>query len=194
MLVMGSLLDKHAKILAIIGPSGVGKAAIVRRLTEDGLVQLTPSWTTQPRPTDEAGDEYEHRFCTEEVFSQKEQNGDFFEVVQPVGSPYRYGFPPLEVPPEGHIPLVMLRAMFLDLLHRYYPNTIIYQVESDEEQVRESQAVQKIMGDYAEDGFGDYSQELQLGRMHAGRVFENHVLPETTAAIVAAIRQDFGPT
>ncbi len=84
-------------IVVLIGPGGVGKGTVARRLLErDGRLWLSRSWTTrEPRPT-ETGEEY--FFVTREVFESAIANDFFYEWAQFQGNLYGT---PVPHPPEG---------------------------------------------------------------------------------------------
>ena len=91
------LLSAEPLVVVLIGPGGVGKGSVARRLLEhDHRLWLSRSWTTRdPRPT-ETGDEY--FFVTRQVFESAIAADFFYEWAQFQGNYYGT---PVPQPPEG---------------------------------------------------------------------------------------------
>ena len=89
----------HGLLLAISGPSGVGKTTITRELERrlDGVFSV--SATTRPQAPGEV-DGRDYHFLTEQQFEDRVGRGAFLEHAQ-VYSKHRYG-PPRE-PVDRHL-------------------------------------------------------------------------------------------
>lgn len=82
-------------VVVFIGPGGVGKGTLARRLVEaDGNLWLSRSWTTRERRTSESGDEY--HFVDRRAFEEALERDAFFEWAEYHGN--LYGTPRLEAP------------------------------------------------------------------------------------------------
>jgi guanylate kinase len=90
-------LSAEPLVVVLIGPGGVGKGTVARRLLElDARLWLSRSWTTRaPRPT-ETGQEY--FFVTREVFEDAIARDFFYEWADFHGNLYGT---PRPHPPEG---------------------------------------------------------------------------------------------
>jgi guanylate kinase len=91
-------LCADALVVVLIGPGGVGKGTVARRLLDlDNQLWLSRSWTTRdPRPT-ESGHEY--FFVTRDVFEDAISRDYFYEWAEFHGNLYGT---PCPQPPEGH--------------------------------------------------------------------------------------------
>lgn len=184
------ITSNAAPILAIIGPSGVGKSAIASQLVKRGVADITPSVTDRPRRAGEP--EIEHRFVSQAEFDRLLAKNYFVgEIVTPFGLPYRYGLPLIE--DKGNIPLVMTRAYFIPVLRRYYPNTIVYQIEAAEDFA--AGHIQRRQDENIGTRLSKFKEEIELGRSQTARVFLNYGnnLEELVNKIAVMLKQDFKP-
>jgi guanylate kinase len=177
------------RIAVFIGPSGVGKSAVVAALIRDGIVTLTPSWTTRPRRAHESGKALDHVFIDEAGFARHEAQGDFMAATQPFGLPYRYGLPHPK-PCDGTVPAVILRASLLDELAKHCPHMVVIQIEADRSRVdahlrdREAQGAAKRQE--------SHDQEVALGRGMADHVIANDgTLDEAVSKATVLLRAAF---
>ncbi len=188
---MGNL-PVSRQILVIIGPSGSGKSTVLRELHTRGLAEVTPSWTTRPPRTGEAEGSLEHVFVDEQEFDSRDRRGFFLKTVRMFKLPYRYGLPKLKIPPDGRIPVVMLRAPLVSLAREFYPNQTVYQIEGSLKQVRE-RLNERSDADRQGSRLDDYRREIAAGRAVADRVFRNDSgLSRTVDAVADALEKDFG--
>lgn len=181
-----------ALVLVFIGPSGSGKSTVVRELHQRGLIEVTPSWTTRPRRDDELDGTLEHRFVTEEEFTDLEGTGFFLEVVRPFELPYRYGLPPVAPVSDGRVPAIMVRAPLMPLVVRHFPRRVTYQIEDSYDRARER--VVRAGGSVATLGtrLESFEDERRLGRTLAARSFVNDAtVAELVEAVADAISRDF---
>jgi guanylate kinase len=84
-------------VVVLVGPGGVGKGTLARRLTEsDPRLWLSRSWTTRPRRPTEDGTEYE--FVDRATFEDAIARGRFLEWAEFQGQLYGT---PRPAPDEG---------------------------------------------------------------------------------------------
>lgn len=188
---MSKTLALQGPVLAIIGPSGVGKSTIVNKLAAKGIVHINPTWTTRPRRPDEA-DNCEHIFVSEAEFDALESKHMFLETVTMFGTPYKYGLPAIsfknQIPPE----LVILRASLVPLFKKYYPGVVIYQIEDILQSIRP-----RLLARQAETNeplgtrLTQYEDELEAGRKLAKRRFSSADTMRAVHEIADAISEDF---
>lgn len=185
-------LSSDDKLLVVIGPSGAGKSSVVQLLQEDGLIVVTPSWTTRPPRPEEATGAIEHHFTSEAEFRKKESKGYFLETVQMFGLPYSYGLPKVEKPINNSIPVIMLRASLLPLLGKHYSHYTVYQIEDDIAKIKARLLERQTAGQQIGSRLEDYEKEITAGRKLASRVFNNsNTLESLAQEIKEAIDTDF---
>src|SRR5205085_11752657 len=84
---MTSARNQHGLLIVLVGPAGVGKSTISRRLAEQLHVWYTVSFTTRPKlPGDEKGKTYEH--IDRKEFFRRLDNDEFLEYAQVYGDYY----------------------------------------------------------------------------------------------------------
>jgi guanylate kinase len=179
------------KVLAVIGPSGAGKSTVIRNLHDEGLVQVSPTWTTRPPRPGELEETVEHHFVAEAEFAKKQKIGFFVEVVQMFDLPFKYGLSPISEPEPGKVPVVMLRASLLQLFNKYYPNNVVYQIEDDLPKIRERLRARELHGEELGSRLSDYEKEIAFGHKLADRIFINRDLGTLADQIKKALKEDF---
>lgn len=184
-------LSKNEKVLVIIGPSGSGKSSVVQELVKNGIISVTPSWTTRPPRPSELIYCPEHVFVSEEEYLQADKDGKFIIKLVPFGLPYQYGL--VRLPASSEIPAVMLRAEVVQEFCKLYPKSIIYQIEDTKERVSSRLKLREEQGEQTGDRVDRYDQEVLAGAKLASRIFKNHHnLNELIQEVVKAISKDFG--
>lgn len=177
------------RVLAVLGPSASGKSTVVRELHRRGVIQVTPSWTTRPRRSDELDGSVEHRFVDDEEFTARQDAGHFLEVVQMFGLPYRYGLPAVGQPADGRVPAIMVRAPLMPLVIRHFPDHVAYQIEDGYQRARERMRHRAGELGTRLDGF---EEECRLGRQAAHRIFVNRgSAGDLVDAVADAVDRDF---
>jgi len=186
-----SIKHNHFPLLIIIGPSGAGKSTIIKKLHDEGLIVLTPTWTTRPPRPGEIDMGIEHHFATNEEFDKKVSDKFFLETVKMFGLSYRYGLPEITKAKFPKISLVMLRASLINLFNKYYDNYIIYQIEDNISNIEKRLLDRKMKGEALGTRLNDYREEVELGRSLANRVFINTGIDKLHDEIKESIKLDF---
>ena len=178
------------KILVFIGPSGSGKSTLIRQLQRRGIVEVTPSWTTRPPRENEAGAGIDHRFVSEERFSELQADGFFLEVIEMFG--FRYGLPTVHTPAKGKVPAILVRAPLLELVSAHFPEHVVYQIESSLDLARERLAARQVSDSESQRRLASFADEVVQGRRLCHRVFDSSSpMPEVVDALERAIAEDF---
>jgi guanylate kinase len=180
-----SYLEPEDRLLVIIGPSGVGKTSALRLLHDQGVVEVTPSWTTRPPREDETDGTLEHTFVDEATFTQKADEGYFLDTAQLFDLPYWYGLPRLKKPEGSRVATVMLQASLLPLMDKHYKNYTIYQIEDEERKITQRLQEREAAGHSMGSRLDEYKQETAAGRERTDRVFTNDGTLEVLAGRIA---------
>jgi guanylate kinase len=77
---MGSQQNKRGLLIVLVGPAGVGKSTISRKLAQRMHLQYIASATTRPKlDKDDQGKSYEH--LDQDTFFKKLESGEFLEYA-----------------------------------------------------------------------------------------------------------------
>lgn len=177
------------KFLCIIGPSGVGKSTIARSLQEQNYIEIIPSITDRPKRKGEI--EIEHQFVSKQQFDELHAKNRLLDVVKPFNLPYRYGLPKM---PESSnkVPVVMLRADFVPLFAKYYPDFVVYQIEAPYEFVKYN--LERRPDQELGNRLKDYRSEVIKGRKIADIKFVNDSqtsVDDLVRTIIKQMKVDF---
>lgn len=179
-------------LLVFVGPSGVGKSTVARRLQASRHIALLPTWTTRPQRSDELVDVAEHKFVTDAEMNSGLASGAILECMSLFNLPYRYGLPRLEVAKAGPVTVLMARAHLLGQLRRHTEDFIVYQFEANPEVARMRLETRAQDGVEIGSRLELFSREIELGRAAAKRVFCNDGSPYVLARkVVEAFQEDY---
>ena len=116
---------KHGVLLVLVGPSGVGKSTIARRLAEQLAFRFIASVTTrQYKPGDQNQKTYE--YLTREQFSQRLENDEFLEYANVFDNDYATPkHPALEYIAQGEDVLLEVDVQGALQVRAQYPDALL---------------------------------------------------------------------
>ena len=122
---MTSARNQHGLLIVLVGPAGVGKSTISRRLAEQLHVWYTVSFTTRPKlPGDEKGKTYEH--IDRKEFFRRLDNDEFLEYAQVYGDYYATPkHPALDHLADGRDVLLEIDVQGALQVRYHYPNALM---------------------------------------------------------------------
>jgi guanylate kinase len=172
----------------VIGPGGVGKGTLVRRLVEaDGRLWLSRSWTTRARRSDEAEDAYV--WASPEEFEARVRADGFFEWARFLDNYYGT---PREEPPPGRDLVLEIEVQGAEQVKAKEPGAVVVLLVPPSEDEQEARL--RGRGD-SEDRVRQRveagRQEIERGGRLADYVVVNDDLDgavEEVAGIIAAHR------
>lgn len=177
------------KILVFIGPSGVGKSAIVHELARRGHIRFYPTWTTRPPRDYEKQGALDHVFVTPDAFQSALEQNVFVGTAQPFGLSYQYGLPKIDLA-DTDVPSVILRVPMLGQMRANYPDLLIYQVERNLAVVRNHLADRRRTGTAPR--MENHELEVAAGREVAHRIIDNSgALDQVIEHITSCLMDDF---
>src|SRR5690606_11118313 len=118
--------QRHGLLIVLVGPSGVGKSTISRRLAEEMDVSYIVSVTTRPRqPGEEAkGKVYEHNDKPE--FFRRLDSDQYLEYAQVYGDYYATPkHPALDYLAEGRDVLLEIDVQGALQIRHHYPDALL---------------------------------------------------------------------
>jgi ribose 1,5-bisphosphokinase PhnN len=178
-------LDPHAFNVVLLGPSGAGKSTVAECLDKLGIADVNPTLATRPLRQTESGATIDHTFVSQEHFAAAEQAGQFVVAKNYYG--FDYGAAYLRQPPDGQVPLTVLKTNFMAEFLAYYPNTRIYQIEVSPAVAYERMFLRGHQSDTdLQDRMKHYGGEVDAGRLIAHTLFDNDRELASTVQRVAA--------
>ena len=115
------LLSAEPLVVVLIGPGGVGKGTLAKRLVDaDRGLWLSRSWTTRPRRSTESGDEY--NFVSREAFESAIDDDQFLEWAEFHGNLYGT---PIPKSPEGADVLLEIEVQGAEQVVQANPRAVV---------------------------------------------------------------------
>ncbi|HQU26239.1 MAG TPA: guanylate kinase [Acidimicrobiales bacterium] len=170
-------------VVVLIGPGGVGKGTLARRLVErDGHLWLSRSWTTRPPRPHESDADY--AFVGREEFARAIDEGRFLEWAEFHGQLYGT---PRPTPPAGSDVLLEIDVQGAEQVRRVIPDALVVLVSAPTEDALEARL--RGRGDeeaHVRARLQSAPEELARGRRLADRVVVNDD-PDRAAGEIVSI-------
>jgi guanylate kinase len=187
-------LSAESLLVVLIGPGGVGKGTLARRLVEaDPNLWLSRSWTTRERRPSESGDEY--FYVDRATFEKAIESGQFLEWAEFHGQLYGT---PLPEAPEGSDVLLEIEVQGAEQILKLNPAAVVLLILPPSMKLLEERL--RARGDdsaHVAARLASAPGELEKGRELASYVVVNDDLERASHEIVSILeglrrqRRDF---
>jgi len=179
-------LSAEPLIAVLIGPGGVGKGTIARRLIEaDPHLWLSRSWTTRPRRDTEDGTEY--HFVDRATFERAIDEGYFLEWAEFHGNLYGT---PVPSSPDGTDVLLEIEVHGAEQVIQRHPDAVVFLILAPSlEQLEERLRGRGDHEDHVALRLSSTPQELARGRELASYVVVNDDVGRATAEILSILEE-----
>ena len=177
-------LSAEPLVVIFIGPGGVGKGTLARRLVEsDDSLWLSKSWTTRERRPSETGDEY--HFVDRATFKRAIAEGAFLEWAEFHGNLYGT---PLPHSPDGCDVLLEIEVQGAEQVLKKEPSAVVFLILPPSMERLEERLRQRGDDDeHVEDRLKSAPAELEKGHELASYVVVNDDLERASEEILSIL-------
>ena len=184
------LLPPDAFGILLIGASGTGKSSTAAELQALGIVEVKPTAATRERrPVETAVPPCDHIFLSKAEFNEWDEQGWFIATELIYGS--TYGVPWFGEVPEGRVPLMVMKPVFVRPVLAHYPYMRTYQIEASEATVRSRMHARGQSDTDIAERLRQHAVETAVGRRLADCIFKNEgPLARTTEQFARQIQLD----
>jgi guanylate kinase len=177
-------LSAEPLLVVLIGPGGVGKGTLARRLVDaDPALWLSRSWTTRERRPSERGDEY--FYVDRSTFEKAIESQQFLEWAEFHG--HLYGTP-LPDAPEGADVLLEIEVQGAEQVLKINPNAVILLIlPPSMERLEERLRARGDDDEHVAARLESAPAELEKGRQLASYVIVNDDLERASREIVSIL-------
>jgi guanylate kinase len=179
-------LSAEPLVVVLIGPGGVGKGTLAKRLVElDRQLWLSRSWTTRQQRPSERGDEYV--FVDRSTFERAVEEGTFLEWAEFHG--HLYGTP-LPSPTAGADVILEIEVQGAEqVLERHHDAVVFLILPPSMERLEERLRVRGDTDDHVADRLQSAPEELEKGHQLASYVVMNDDVERASAEILSILEE-----
>ncbi|HUY17046.1 MAG TPA: guanylate kinase [Acidimicrobiales bacterium] len=173
-------------VVVLIGPGGVGKGTLAKRLVDlDRRLWLSRSWTTRAKRPSERGDEY--HFVDRPTFERAIEDGRFLEWAEFHG--HLYGTP-LPSPEDGADVILEIEVQGAEQVLDHHRDAVVFLIlPPSMERLEERLRVRGDDDDHVADRLQSAPDELEKGHQLATYVVLNDDVERASAEILSILEE-----
>ena len=179
-------MSAEPQVVVLIGPGGVGKGTLAKRLVElDDHLWLSRSWTTRERRPSERGDEY--YFVDRPTFERAIARGAFLEWAEFHGNLYGTPLPSLK---EDADVILEIEVQGAQQVLKHHPGAVVFLIlPPSMERLEERLRVRGDDDDHVADRLQSAPEELEIGHKLASYVVVNDDVERASGEIISILEE-----